>query len=71
MSVDVRCFRCCPLGSVVVGLPADWGRLAGLADAVHVTARAITDENNPYAHAWEVESTLWFRGAVLIRQPNS
>jgi hypothetical protein len=44
----------------------DWARLAGLIDAVHVTARAVTDEDNPYAHAWEVESTLWFRGATLV-----
>ena len=29
------------------------------------------DEDNPYAHAWEVESTLWFRGDILIRQPKS
>jgi hypothetical protein len=47
----------------------DWARLAGLVDAVHVTASAVTDEGNPYAHAWEVESTLWFRGAVLVRYP--
>jgi hypothetical protein len=49
----------------------DWGRLAGLVDAVHVTASAVTDEDSPYAHAWEVESTLWFRGDILIRQSKS
>jgi hypothetical protein len=45
----------------------NWGGLAGIADAVHVTNRAVTDRENNYAHAWEVESTLWFRGAVLAR----
>ena len=49
----------------------DWGRLSRLVDAVHVTASAITDEDNPYALAWEVESTLWFRGDMLILQPKS
>jgi len=49
----------------------DWARLAGLVDAVHVTASAVTDEDNTYAHAWEVESTLWFRGAILVRSPQA
>jgi hypothetical protein len=43
-----------------------WARLAGLVDALHVTASAVTDDDNPYANAWEVESTLWFRGAALV-----
>ena len=45
----------------------DWGSLADIVDAVHVTDRALTDLENWYAHAWEVESTLWFRGEVLTR----
>ena len=49
----------------------DWRKLADLADAVHVTSSAVTDQDNPYAHAWEVESTLWFRGDVLIRAPQA
>jgi hypothetical protein len=46
----------------------DWGKLAGLVGAVHVTAGAVADGGNCYVHAWEVESTLWFRGDILIRQ---
>ena len=45
----------------------DWSRIAGVVDAVHVTDRAVVNLDNHYAHAWEVESTLWFRGAVLTR----
>jgi hypothetical protein len=45
----------------------DWRRLVDIVDAVHVTAEAVTDQENHYAHAWEVESTLWFRGEVLTR----
>ncbi len=47
----------------------DWRKLADLVDAVHVTASAVTDQDNLYAHAWEVESTLLFRGAFLVRSP--
>ena len=47
----------------------DWSCLAGLVDGVHVTASAVTDQADLYTHAWEVESTLWFRGAVLVRSP--
>ena len=43
----------------------NWGRLADLADGIHVTAAAVRDRNDFYCHAWEVESTLWFRGEVL------
>jgi hypothetical protein len=45
----------------------NWATLPGFVDAVHVTASAVTDEDNPYVHAWECESTLWFRGDSLIR----
>lgn len=52
----------------------NWERLAGLADGIHVAADAVSDPSNVYSHAWEVESTLWFRGEVLevvsLRKPS-
>ena len=49
----------------------DWRKLPDLVGAVHVTASAVTNQDNPYAHAWEIESTLWFRGDILSHAPQA